>query len=191
MKKTLAIVVIIIVVIIVIVVSRRGGKQQTTSVTPTASQEQTSVGTGQQVGTQIGDLAPDFQLVDYSGKKVALSDLKGKSPVFVNFWASWCPFCVNELPLMSRVQGKFSGKYITLAINRGESQSTGQKFAEKVGVAGKFVFLNDPSDSIYAKYSGFAMPYSIFIDKQGVIRELKLGPLSDSELEQKLQAILK
>ena len=144
----------------------------------------------QKIGTRIGNLAPDFELIDYDGNKIKLSDFRGKNPVFLNFWASWCYFCVDEMALMAKVQKEFSGQYVTLAINRGEDQETGQKFTDSLGVSNDFILLNDRSDSAYSLYQGFAMPYSIFIDKEGVIKELKLGPLTKEELKAKLEKIL-
>lgn len=204
-KGTLGIV-IAGVVVIVAVLALRGRNNGQTTVSPSATEQAIVTSTPEpsgaspsadagsdsqaKVGTDIGNLAPDFELTDYSGKKVKLSSFRGKSPVFLNFWASWCPFCVGELPLMAKVQQQFAGKYVTLAVNRGESQSTGQSFTNKVGVAGKFTFLNDPSDSIYAKYNSFAMPYSLFMDKSGIIHDVKLGPLQDAELKDKLNKII-
>lgn len=168
--KKIIIPVIIVIAIAVFVISRNGEKSG--------------------VGTRIGNLAPDFELTDYNGNKVKLSDFKGKSPVFLNFWASWCPFCVDEMPLMAKVQKEFGNQYVTLAVNRGEDQATGQKFTDTLGVSSEFILLNDEPDSTYPKYNGFSMPYSIFIDKNGVINELKLGPLTEQELRAKLEKII-
>lgn len=143
-----------------------------------------------QTGTKIGNIAPDFKLADYTGKSVSLSDFKGQKGVFVNFWASWCPFCVEEMPLMARVQEKYPGQYETVAINRGENLATAKEFSDKVGVTNKMILLLDEKDSIYKQYGGFAMPYSLFIDKDGVIQDIKLGPLTEQELKQKIQKIL-
>ncbi len=142
------------------------------------------------IGTKIGNIAPNFQLTDYTGKTVSLSDFKGQKGVFVNFWASWCPFCVDEMPLMARVQEKYAAQYETIAVNRGESLETANEFSDKVGVTNKMILLLDKKDSIYKEYGGFAMPYSLFIDKNGVIRDIKLGPLTEQELEGKVQKIL-
>lgn len=143
-----------------------------------------------QTGTKIGDIAPDFQLVDYEGKVVALSDFKGQKGVFLNFWASWCPFCVEEMPLMAEVQERHPGQYETIAVNRGESLAAAREFSDKVGVTGRMTLLLDREDGLYQRYGGFAMPYSLFIDKDGVIRDVKLGPLTEEELERKVEKII-
>lgn len=139
---------------------------------------------------QAGTIAPDFKLADYTGKPVSLSDFKGQKGVFVNFWASWCPFCVEEMPIMAKVGEKYAGQYETIAINRGEDLSTAKEFSDQVGVTDKMIILLDKKDSVYKQYGGFAMPYSLFIDKNGVIQDIKIGPLTEQELEQKIQKII-
>ncbi|RLB65772.1 MAG: TlpA family protein disulfide reductase, partial [Deltaproteobacteria bacterium] len=69
----------------------------------------------------IGDLAPDFQLEDTKGNKVSLSDLRGKI-VMVNFWATWCPPCIEEMPSMERLNEVIAGDdFVMLAINTEEN----------------------------------------------------------------------
>lgn len=143
-----------------------------------------------ETAVEIGKLAPDFQTQTYDGKNVRLSDFRGKKPVFLNFWAGWCPFCVEEMPLMAQVQEKFQNQYITLAVNRAESLKTAKKFSDQVGVTNRLLVILDLDDNVYRLFNGFAMPYSIFIDKGGVIRDIKLGPLQQEELEEKIKKIL-
>ncbi len=69
----------------------------------------------------VGDLAPDFQLEDTEGNKVSLSDLRGKV-VLVNFWATWCPPCIEEMPSMERLNEVLAGDdFVMLAINTEEN----------------------------------------------------------------------
>lgn len=186
MKKIIPIIIIAVVAVLVLVL-RGGGDKAREPVAGTPTEEPQA---GSKVGTKIGNLAPEFELLDYAGNTVKLSDYRGQKPVFVNFWAAWCPFCVEEMPLMARVQKQFGNQYLTLAINRGEDQSTGQKFTDKLGITDTFVLLNDKSDTTYPRYGGFAMPYSLFLDKNGVVVDIKLGPLTESELVEKIEKIL-
>lgn len=178
--------------VLVIALAFRGGNNA-----PQVFDSENSTGTESEsaaqdlkIGGKIGDLAPDFALKDYEGNKVKLSDFKGEKGVFLNFWATWCPFCVNELPLMGNIQEKHKGQYVTLAVNRAENRELAKDFSDKLGVTGKMIFLLDPGDLQYFKYGGFAMPFSIFIDKNGVIKDLKFGPLTEQELENKVQKII-
>ena len=182
MKKIIAGIIIVIGVILALVLR---GEKKLDSVSVPAEESQIP-----KVGAKIGNLAPDFELTDYNGRVMKLSDFHGQKPVFLNFWASWCPFCVNEMPLMSRIQKQFGDQYVTLAINRGEDQETSRLFTDQLSVTDAFILLNDKSDSTYGRYGGFAMPHSVFIDKDGIIRDVKLGPLTEKELIEKIQKIL-
>lgn len=147
-------------------------------------------GVSLKVGINIGNIAPDFEVKTYDGETIRLSDYRGKKPVFINFWAAWCPFCVEELPLMAEVQKENGDKYITLAVNRGESIETARKFSDDLNVTDSMMMLLNKKDDVYRRYGGFAMPYSLFLDKDGVIVDVKRGPLIHDELHQKINLII-
>lgn len=182
----------VIIIGIVAVVLVVGGSLWLRDPADTSSPTLNQSGSKEQIktGTAVGELAPDFELADYSGQRVRLSDFRGEKGVFVNFWASWCPFCLDEMPLMAAVQERFQGQYVTLAVNRGEGLETAKRFSDELGVTGRMILLLDDKDSAYRQYGGFAMPYSLFIDKDGVVRDAKFGPLTEQELEQKLKKII-
>lgn len=142
------------------------------------------------VGTHVGEMAPNFKLGDYKDNKVELADFRGK-PVFINFWASWCPFCVNEMPLMAEIQREFGDQFVTIAINRGEDLKTVKGFSDSIGVTGEYMLLLDEEDDTYRAYGAFGMPYSVFIDAGGVIRDIKVGPLTEEDLRNKINNLIK
>ena len=129
--------------------------------------------------------APDFRLKDYNGNYNSLSDFKGKALV-INSWAAWCPFCVDELPDFAIAQEEFKDKVIIIAIDRAESLSIAKKFTDKYKVTEKLVFLMDPGDSFYRSIGGFTMPETIFVDKNGNIRDHKRGIMDLNEIRQKI-----
>lgn len=133
-------------------------------------------------------LAPDFVLKDYLEKEVKLSDFRGKA-VIVNSWASWCPFCVDELPDFVELQEEFGDTVVVIAVNRGEGFETAKAFLDKVGTTGKMIFLSDPSDSFYSSIGGFSMPETIFIDRDGFIKDHKRGPMKIEEMRRRVQQI--
>ncbi len=110
--------------------------------------------------------AIDFNLEDLSGKKYKLSDFKGKI-VFINFWATWCVPCIEEMPGMQKLYNKMQGKdFVMLVINSGESKEAVQAFMDK----NKFSFpvLLDPDNAVSKKqYHIDAWPTTLIIDKQG------------------------
>lgn len=117
----------------------------------------------------------DFLLEDLSGKKHSLSQYKGKV-VLLNFWASWCPPCVEEIPSMTRLTTKLKDiPFTILAINLGESKKQMSKFIKKNQV--NFPILLDPEKIQPKKWNVFAFPSSFIIDKSGKIRYSIAGGL--------------
>jgi len=133
--------------------------------------------------------APNFSLKDYDGKTVSLVDFAGK-PLVINSWAAWCPFCREELPDFVTVQKEFEGKAVFIAIDRGESLSVAKKYTDELGVTASLVLLLDPTDSFYSAIGGFSMPETIFIDKEGIIRDHKRGPMDIPEIRERTLKIL-
>lgn len=174
--------------VILIVIAGAGSFWLTRS-GPEAPADQSESKSSPKEGTRVGNLAPDFTVEDYEGQAVRLSDFRGK-PVFVNFWASWCPFCLDEMPLMAKIQEEFGGQYVTLAVNRAESLSTARQYSDQVEVTGRMLLVLDEDDSVYRQFGQFAMPVSIFIDKHGVIKAVKQGPLQEEELRSRINEIL-
>lgn len=133
--------------------------------------------------------APDFALQNYDGKTVTLSDFAGR-PLIINSWAAWCPFCGEELVNFATVQEEFGDKVVIIAIDRAESRETAKKYTDELGVTDDLVFLLDPSDSFYRSISGFSMPETIFVDKDGNIAEHKRGPMEIQEIREKIQRLV-
>lgn len=133
--------------------------------------------------------APDFNLQDYNGKTVSLADFAGK-PVVINSWAAWCLFCGKELVDFTAAQKEFGDKVVIIAIDRAESREVAKKYSDELGVTNNLIFLLDPSDSFYQSIGGFSMPETIFVDKDGFIREHKRGPMNFQEIKQKIQKLI-
>lgn len=139
--------------------------------------------------------APEFSLLDYGGREVKLGDFRGK-PLLINSWASWCPFCVQELPDFISLQEEFSAKggsatggkdIVVIAINRAEAPATARGYTDGRGLTEKLVFLLDPTDSFYQAIGGFSMPETVFVDKDGKILFHKRGPMSLEEMRRRVQ----
>ena len=129
-----------------------------------------------------GDLAPDFQLEDTKGNKVSLSDLRGKV-VLVNFWATWCPPCIEEMPSMERLNEVIAGDdFVLLAINTEENgRSIVPAFLEKTPYT--FPILYDNKGVVQKRYGVFKFPESFIINKDGTVAEKIIGPLDWSSLK--------
>ena len=132
-----------------------------------------------QVGTQKGQLAPNFEISDFDGNRHKLSDFRGQV-VYVNFWASWCLPCQIELPEMAALQEEFPDLVI-ISVNRRESLDRAETYLRGIPLldGGKGVEFTvngmDPDDTLFDLYRGIAMPSSFFVDPDGVVSAVGHG----------------
>jgi len=140
----------------------------------------------------VGSVAKDFKLPNMvdGDKTVSLAQFRGKKAVFMNFWASWSPFSKDEMKDLATIQNEFSSDLEVLAINRAEDQPTAERYAKGLNAFGPYPLLLDSTDEVWKLYKGFAMPTSIFIDRSGIIREVKFGPLTLEEMRERIKRVL-
>ena len=136
--------------------------------------DNTNLDGGYEVGTDVGDAAPNFTLTNANGEVVSLEEFVGEKAVIVNFWASWCNFCLEEMPDLEAVGQEFSGKLVILGINNQETVSQGDPFALARGVTYPLLYL-PKDDQIVKAYQVLAMPTTYYIDINGIIVDRKLG----------------
>ncbi len=126
-----------------------------------------------QIGTDVGELAPDFTLKDIEGNDVTLSSFQKKKIVFINVWYIACAPCVVEMPKIQNVYQNWSGnkELAILAINRTDRLEKVKKWVKEKGF--KFTFLMGNSNVEFCKVRYF--PTSYFINLNGVIKRVKAG----------------
>lgn len=122
---------------------------------------------------EMGQKAPDFSIEDISGKKVSLSEYKGKV-VFLAFWASWCPRCMEELAFLQGLYLGLADNLVILAVNQ-ETQNLSPSHVEKLhgevsemGI--QFPVLLDKELDVWKSYCINALPTSVILDREGRVR---------------------
>lgn len=157
----------------------RGGKQ--TSFTSKNSQQGGEV-------FERGREAPDLTLVDFDKNSHSLSNFEGKV-VLLDYWAAWCPYCVNEMPILQEIDEEYQD-VVVVGIHRTdtESEKIGLNFAEDIGV--EYLLIADSDGSLYEAAGGFGMPVAVYIDKDGVVRNIKSGPKTKQDIEGELELLL-
>lgn len=121
-----------------------------------------------------GDAAPDFDLPRLSGEPMSLGDLGGRVSL-INFWATWCKPCEDEMPAMQRLYETLSGEgFEMVAISVDESSAEVQAFRERLELS--FPILLDPDQETSRLYQTTGFPESLLVDREGRIVERYVGP---------------
>jgi cytochrome c biogenesis protein CcmG/thiol:disulfide interchange protein DsbE len=152
-------------------------------IAPTLSGASSTAGQGD---VSIGSQAPDFELAELEGPSLHLKDLRGQ-PVLINFWATWCVPCVTEMPLIQSAYVKSQGSFTVLGVNADEPVSDVQSFL--AGMDLSFDILLDPGGKVQNLYRLRGYPTSYFVDKDGIIRAIQIGQLSESQLNRYLSQV--
>jgi len=140
-------------------------------------------------------IAPDFSLPSRSGGTVALSQLKGQV-VMINFWASWCGPCKQEMPLLEQIYKKYNPAGFTLLgvnVDDKETRKDVEAWLTKAPVS--FPVLLDTEKKVRALYGSYGegMPMTVFVDRQGNVRNVHRGytPGDEGEYLNQIRALIR
>lgn len=139
---------------------------------------------------ELSGPAPDFTLTTREGETVQLADLKGKV-VMINFWASWCAPCRQEMPFLDEMYKDFSrAGFVLLGVNLDQNSAAAEKFLADVPVT--FPVLMDPKGDVAKLYNNRAMPSSFFVDREGQLAYLHMGyrPGEEEKYRQTVRKLL-
>lgn len=138
--------------------------------------------------TKIGAIAPDFQLPSLGGETVALSDYQGQV-ILVNTWATWCPPCKAEMPAIDEFYKTHQNEgFVVLAINSQEDAATVQRFINTQGFT--FSVLLDTQARVINQYKVRGLPTSFVIDRDGIVRYVHTGAITQRQLEEVIGPLL-
>ncbi len=135
--------------------------------------------------------APDFTLRTADGKNLRLAEQRGRV-VLVNFWATWCAPCRQEMPLLNQLYQKYQGSGFTLlGVNVDEDSRNAINLATKLGVS--FPVLLDADKAVSKRYDLSSMPSTLLIDRDGKVRYVHRGYQAGFEAlyEQQIRELLK
>lgn len=141
---------------------------------------------------QVGRLRPgpaqDFQIRLYSGGDFRLSEQRGK-PVLVNFWASWCPPCRDEAPILERAWRRYRDRGVVLVgVDIWDSEQDARDFLRQFGVT----YPNglDPNGSVAVDYGLTGIPETFFVRSDGTVARHWTGPLTDEQITALIEELL-
>ncbi len=109
---------------------------------------------------------PDVRFRYFDGSEGTLADFAG-TPTVINFWASWCPPCITEMPAFEAVHIELTPQVAFLGFNVGDDPGEARELAERTGVT--YPLAEDPDSTIFQNFGGFGMPTTVFVDRQGMI----------------------
>jgi len=150
-------------------------------------------------GLRVGDRAPELtgttptgelvELQDLDGNVIRLADLHGR-PVWINFWATWCPPCQEETPVLRDLYEAHADEGLALiAISVQETTVEDVRaYVDRYDLGYTVGF--DATSAIFHTYHAFGLPTQLFLDRDGIIRNVVLGPLTRDQAEQILAPLL-
>jgi peroxiredoxin len=124
--------------------------------------------------TEVGDMAPGFSVVADDGQRLTRSEFGGKLLV-LNFWATWCLPCIEELPSLNAFQKELAASgVVVLGVSVDRNERTYQQFLKRAGVS--FRTSRDPDAEISSRYGTFKYPETYVIDGNGKVVQKHIGP---------------
>lgn len=164
-----------------------GGKSSSSSsVSPTSSSSSAAESGGasqseSQSASSSAVAAPDFTVALPDGSTFTLSEQKGKV-VFINFWATWCPYCVKEMPDMQTLYEKYGGDdFEMIAVSSGEKDSTISDFISAKGYT--YLIGHDTDGTVASTYGVQSIPATVIVDTEGNVTYAGVGMLDYDTME--------
>ena len=151
------------------------------------------------IGVRPGEIAPElsvplpdgttYQLTDLDGQPVRLADLRGKA-VWINFWASWCPPCQSETPIIRDLAARYASRGLAVIGISVQETSLDDVRAYATRYQLGYTIATDLSGYIFRLYRPPGLPTQVFVGPDGAIRSVVLAPLTEADATAQIEAIL-
>jgi peroxiredoxin len=192
-----AIVIVVVGVLLVIVTTPLG---TTATITPGDPQATPYVlGAAPANGLKVGDIPPELTitgpngqpapLTDLDGKPVQLADLRGKA-VWINFWASWCPPCQSETPVLRDMADRYRDRGLVVVGISVQESSPANVAAYAAKYQLDYTIAADSTGEIFHGYRLYALPTQFFVGPEGSIRAIVSGPMTDARATTLIESVL-
>ena len=135
---------------------------------------------------QVGEAAPDFSMSMQDGTQLRLSDLRGRV-VLVNFWATWCAPCKEEMPDLQRLADEYGERVVVLGINKLELLDVIGPFAQKTAVS--YTLVPNPAGDISDRYAAKNIPVTYFITGDGTVGSVQIGVMTYEQAKEQVSAL--
>lgn len=142
------------------------------------------------IAVELDELAPDFTLRSNTAFNLRLADFRGQV-VMINFWATWCGPCLQEMPILDRMHEKYESAGFTLfGVNVDKDPLKAERFIQQLGVS--FPILYDDESIAGDLYDVDSMPFSVFVDRAGYLRYVhkEFKPGDEKGYEPIIQALV-
>jgi len=151
------------------------------------------------IGVRPGQVAPEltvplpdgttYQLTDLDGQPIRLADLRGKA-VWINFWASWCPPCQSETPVIRDLAARYASRGLAVIGISVQETSLDDVRAYATRYQLGYTIGTDLSGYIFRLYRPPGLPTQVFVGPDGAIRSVVLAPLTEADATAQIEAIL-
>ncbi len=137
--------------------------------------------------TAVGRPAPWVELPGLRGGRVRLAELRGR-PVVLNFWASWCPPCLAEMPEFERVHRRLGDRVAFLGVNQRDQAHAAEQLARRSGVT--YPLAVDAAGRAFDAFGGLGMPTTVLIRADGTVADIFAGQLDEALLRERIRRVL-
>jgi thiol-disulfide isomerase/thioredoxin len=142
--------------------------------------------TGRERIAETDETLPSAEFALFEGGTGSFDEFRGR-PLVINFWASWCPACVNELPEFQAVHERLGDEVAFLGLANADRRGAAEALAAEVGLT--YTLGDDPDGSLFRSLDLIAMPSTLFVSADGTIEEVFAGQLTEDALVERIDRI--